>query len=138
MPPSSPTPRSPTSVFSQCNSELDTVREDVDRRFRDQDRRIDKLAAMSGAYAGMAMNTAGLAGANRIGVGVGGQNGESALAVGYQRAIGNRASIPIGAAFGGRESSAVGGGRFSWVRGGSCARNGLGWGRGGEGRVREG
>src|SRR3546814_2967092 len=64
------------AVFAQFNSELDTIREDVDRRFRDQDRRIDKLAAMSGAYAGMAMNTAGLAGANRIGVGVGGQNGE--------------------------------------------------------------
>src|SRR3546814_1801939 len=62
------------SVFAQFNSELDTFREDVDRRFRYQDRRIDKLAAMSGAYAGMAMNTAGLAGANRIGVGVGGQN----------------------------------------------------------------
>src|SRR3546814_1039938 len=90
-----------TRFRSQFNSELDTFREDVDQRFRDQDRRIDKLAAMSGAYAGMAMNTAGLAGANRIGVGVGGQNGESALAVGYQRAIGNRASISIGAAFGG-------------------------------------
>src|SRR3546814_4344346 len=97
MPPSSPTPRSPTSVFAQFNSELDTFREDVDQRFRDQDRRIDNLAAMSGAYAGMAMNTAGLAGANRIGVGVGGQNGETALAVGYQRALGHRASISIGA-----------------------------------------
>src|SRR3546814_8767712 len=55
-----------TRFRSQFNSELDTFREDVDQRFRDQDRRIDKLAAMSGAYAGMAMNTAGLAGANRI------------------------------------------------------------------------
>ena len=102
------------AVFAQFDSELDTFREDVDQRFRDQDRRIDKLAAMSGAYAGMAMNTAGLAGANRVGVGVGGQNGESALAVGYQRAIGNRASISIGAAFGGGESSVMGGAGFSW------------------------
>lgn len=102
------------AVFAQFNSELDTFREDVDQRFREQDRRIDKLAAMSGAYAGMAMNTAGLAGANRVGVGVGGQNGESALAVGYQRAIGNRASISIGAAFGGGESSVMGGAGFSW------------------------
>ncbi|MFC3660682.1 hypothetical protein [Luteimonas notoginsengisoli] len=38
----------------------------------------------------MAMNTAGLAGANRVGVGVGGQNGESALAVVWQRAIRSR------------------------------------------------
>lgn len=102
------------AVFAQFNTELDTFRDEVDERFREQDRRIDKLAAMSGAYAGMAMNTAGLAGANRIGVGVGGQNGESALAVGYQRAIGNRASISIGAAFGGGESSVMGGAGFSW------------------------
>jgi len=102
------------AVFAQFNSELDTFRDEVDQRFHEQDRRIDKLAAMSGAYAGMAMNTAGLAGANRIGVGVGGQNGESALAVGYQRAIGNRASISIGAAFGGGESSVMGGAGFSW------------------------
>ena len=102
------------AVFARFNSELDTFREDVDQRFHEQDRRIDKLAAMSGAYAGMAMNTAGLAGANRIGVGVGGQNGESALAVGYQRAIGNRASISIGGAFGGGESSVMGGAGFSW------------------------
>lgn len=102
------------AVFAKFNSELDTFRDDVDQRFREQDRRIDKLAAMSGAYAGMAMNTAGLAGANRIGVGVGGQNGESALAVGYQRAIGNRASVSIGAAFGGGESSVMGGAGFSW------------------------
>src|SRR5690606_34161833 len=101
-------------VFARFNSELDTFREEVDQHFHEQDRRIDRLAAMSGAYAGMAMNTAGLAGANRIGVGVGGQNGESALAVGYQRAIGNRASVSIGAAFGGGESSVMGGAGFSW------------------------
>src|SRR5690606_8432169 len=58
------------AVFARFNSELDTFRDEVDQRFHEQDRRIDKLAAMSGAYAGMAMNTAGLAGANRIGVGV--------------------------------------------------------------------
>lgn len=102
------------SVFAQFNGELDTFRTDVDRRLQQQDRRIDKLAAMSGAYAGMAMNTAGLAGANRVGVGVGTQNGESAMAVGYQRAIGNRASVSLGAAFGGGESSVMGGAGFSW------------------------
>lgn len=73
-----------------------------------------KMAAMSGAYAGMAMNTAGLAGRNRIGVGVGGQGGEAALAVGYQRAIGDRASVSLGGAFGGGEKSLMGGAGFSW------------------------
>src|SRR5690606_14348130 len=96
------------------NGELDAFRDEVDQRFHEQDRRIERLAAMSGAYAGMAMNTAGLAGAKRVGVGVGGQNGESALATGYQRAIGHRASISIGAAFGGGESGVMGGAGFSW------------------------
>src|SRR3546814_1213734 len=75
------------AVFAQFNSELDTFREDVDRRFRAQDRRIDTLAAMSGAYAGMAMNTAGLAGAHRIGVGVGGPNAESARAADHKSVL---------------------------------------------------
>lgn len=87
---------------------------DIDDRFRRQDRRIDRMAAMSGAYAGMAMNTAGLAGRNRVGVGVGGQGGETALAIGYQRAIGSRASVSFGGAIGGGEKSVMGGAGFSW------------------------
>src|SRR3546814_5105150 len=59
------------AVFAQFNSDLDNFREDVDRGFRDQDRRIDQLAAMSGASAGLAQNHAGLAGANSVGAGVG-------------------------------------------------------------------
>lgn len=91
-----------------------SFRTDIDDRFDHLDRRIDKMAAMSGAYAGMAMNTAGLAGRNRVGVGVGGQGSEKAMAVGYQRAIGDRASVSIGAAFGGGEKSLMGGAGFSW------------------------
>ena len=75
---------------------------------------IDKMAAMSGAYAGMAMNTAGLAGRNRVGVGIGSQGGEQAMAIGYQRVVGNRASVSIGAAFGGGEKSVSAGAGFSW------------------------
>ena len=93
---------------------FESFRNDTDRRFQQQDRRIDKLSAMSGAYAGMAMNTSGLAGRNRIGVGVGAQGGEQALAVGYQRAIGNRASVSIAGAFSGDEKSVSAGAGFSW------------------------
>ncbi len=102
------------SVFAQFDSELDAFRGEIDQRFHEQDRRIDKMAAMSGAYAGMAMNTSGLAGRNRVGVGVGSQGGEQALAVGFQRAIGNRASVSFGGAFGGGEHSVMGGAGFSW------------------------
>ncbi|RZA35071.1 MAG: hypothetical protein EOP92_12430 [Lysobacteraceae bacterium] len=93
---------------------FESFRNETDRRFQQQDRRIDKLSAMSGAYAGMAMNTSGLAGRNRIGVGVGAQGGEQALAVGYQRALGNRASVSIAGAFSGDEKSVSAGAGFSW------------------------
>lgn len=93
---------------------FDAYKGEVDDRFNQMDRRIDKMSAMSGAYAGMAMNTSGLAGKNRIGVGVGAQGGEQAMAVGYQRAIGNRASVSLGAAFGGGEKSVSAGAGFSW------------------------
>ncbi|MFC7520286.1 YadA family autotransporter adhesin [Xanthomonas populi] len=84
---------------------LTALRNETDRRFHSLDQRIDRMGAISGAYAGMAMNTAGPSGANRVGVGVGSQGGESALAVGYQRAFGNRASVSIGGAFAGNETS---------------------------------
>ncbi|MEO7638710.1 MAG: YadA-like family protein [Pseudoxanthomonas sp.] len=93
---------------------FESFRNQTDRRFQQQDRRIDKLSAMSGAYAGMAMNTSGLAGRNRVGVGVGAQGGEQALAVGYQRAIGNRASVSIAGAFSGEDKSMSAGAGFSW------------------------
>jgi hypothetical protein len=47
-------------------------------------------------------------------VGIGTQGGEQAMAVGYQRAIGNRASVSLGAAFGGGEKSVSAGAGFSW------------------------
>jgi hypothetical protein len=93
---------------------FESFRNETDRRFQQQDRRIDKLSAMSGAYAGMAMNTSGLAGRNRVGVGVGAQGGEQALAIGYQRAVGNRASVSIAGAFSGDEKSISAGAGFSW------------------------
>ena len=100
--------------LTRLSDSFEAYRGQVDQRFAQQDRRIDKLASISGAYAGMAMNTAGLAGQNRIGVGIGTQGGEQALAVGYQRAIGNRASVSIAGAFSGDEKSVSAGAGFSW------------------------
>ena len=102
-----------TEIMNFTDS-FDTYRNEVDQRFQHMDRRLDKLAAMSGAYAGMAMNTAGLPGKDRLGVGVGAQGGEQALAVGYQRLVGKRASVSIAGAFGGGEKSVSAGAGFSW------------------------
>jgi hypothetical protein len=58
-------------------------------------------------------NSSGMAGKNRIGVGIGAQGGEQTLAVGYRRAIGNRASVSIGGAFSIDEKSVSAGAGFS-------------------------
>src|SRR5690606_11276511 len=100
--------------FSVWEDNFTALRGEVDERFRHQDRRIDRMGAMSGAYAGMALNTAGLAGRNRVGVGVGAQGGEQAIAVGFQRMIGARASVSFGGAVSGGESSVSAGAGFSW------------------------
>jgi len=100
--------------FAAWDAQLESIQRGIDDRFHRQDRRIDRQGSMAGAFAGMAMNTAGLAGRNRVGVGVGAQGGERALAVGYQRAIGNRASVSLGGAFSGSEKSMMGGAGFSW------------------------
>ncbi|WP_447900723.1 YadA-like family protein [Stenotrophomonas sepilia] len=91
-------------------------REWANNRFRSVDRRIDRMGAISAAYAGMAINTAGLSGDNRLGAGVGSQNGRTALAVGYQRIIGERknASLSLGGAFSGSDRSISAGAGVSW------------------------
>lgn len=86
----------------------------VDRKLRVQDRRIDKQGAMSSAMLNMANSGNGLAGNNRIGVGVGSQGGETALAVGYQRVVNQRFGISLGGAFTGDDKSVGGGASLSW------------------------
>ncbi len=101
---------------SYTDTRFDQLQGEFNDRFEVLDGRIDRMAALSGAYAGMAMNTAGLAGKNRVGAGVGAQNGKTALAVGYQRIVGskNNASVSIGGAFSGSEKSVTAGAGFSW------------------------
>lgn len=101
---------------SYTDTRFDQLQGEFNDRFEVLDGRIDRMAALSAAYAGMSMNTAGLAGKNRVGAGVGAQNGKAALAVGYQRIVGskNNASVSIGGAFSGSEKSVSAGAGFSW------------------------
>jgi autotransporter adhesin len=63
----------------------------------------------------MAINTAGLSGNNRVGVGAGTYNGQSAAAIGFQHMFSDhRASVSIGAAFGDGDTSGGVGAGFSW------------------------
>lgn len=100
----------------QMNDRFEAEREYTDGRFNQLDKRLDRMGAISAAYAGMAINTAGLSGDNRLGAGIGSQNGRSALAVGYQRILGEKknVSVSLGGAFSGSDQSVSAGAGFSW------------------------
>lgn len=100
----------------QMDDRFKAEREYTDGRFNAMDTRLDRMGAISAAYAGMAINTAGLSGDNRVGAGVGSQNGRSALAVGYQRILGEKknVSVSLGGAFSGSDQSVSAGAGFSW------------------------
>lgn len=87
--------------------QFEAYRGDVERRFSDVDRRMDKQGAMSAAMLNMATNAAGTQSPRgRVAVGAGFQSGEQALSIGYARKVGERASFSLGGAFSGDESSA--------------------------------
>lgn len=83
------------------------LNDDVWNRLGAQDRRIDRMGAMSAAMMSMSMNAAnGRSQNGRLAVGAGWQNGESALSVGYSKQIGERASFSLGGAFTNDDQSA--------------------------------
>jgi autotransporter adhesin len=100
--------------FSAMADTFDMYKGEVDDRLRRQDRRIDRQGAMNAAMLNMATSAAGVRTQNRVGVGVGFQSGESALSLGYQRAVSDRATITFGGAFRSDDSSVGVGAGFGW------------------------
>jgi len=97
--------------FDGLSNRLDAFEAAVDDRFGVMDQRMDRMGAMSAAQLNMAINAAGaLPGEGRVAVGLGFQNGEEALAVGYGRMMSNRVSFSVGGTFGrgGERSGGVG------------------------------
>nr|WP_313508399.1 YadA-like family protein [Stenotrophomonas geniculata] len=80
------------AAMARANDYTDKAVAGMERRLDKMDKRFNRMAAMSSAQAAMAMNTAGLRTYNRLGAGVGHSEGESALAVGYQRVLNERGS----------------------------------------------
>ena len=68
------------------------------RQLAQHDHRIDQQGAMSAAMLNMATSASGLNTQNRLGVGVGVQNGAAALSIGYQRALSDKATFTFGGA----------------------------------------
>jgi len=86
---------------------FDSMKSQLDDRFRTIDRRVDRIGAMGAASTQMAINAAGASSAGgRVAVGAGVQGGERALSVGYATQLGERARMSIGGAFSGSENSA--------------------------------
>jgi len=100
--------------FAGLNDSFDVLRGDMDNRLRHMDRRIDRQGAMNAAMLNMATSAAGVRTQNRVGVGIGFQSGESALSLGYQRAISDRATVTFGGAFSSDDSSVGVGAGFGW------------------------
>jgi autotransporter adhesin len=100
---------------SVTRADFDALRTHVDDQFHQVNQRLDRVGAMGTALSQMSMNTSGLAGENRVGMGAGNYSGQSAIALGYQRAFhGNRASVSIGASSSGSESTVGVGAGLSW------------------------
>lgn len=82
-------------------------RTEMNDRFDVQDKRIDKNGAMSAAMMQMAGNSAyAKPGRGRLSMGLGFQESEAAVSIGYGHRIGDNVSLSIGAAFADDESSA--------------------------------
>jgi len=100
--------------FATIDQNLNSFRGDVDSRFKEQDQRIDKVGAMSAAIQNMGTSVSGMNQRNRIGLGMGFQGGEQAVAIGYQRVVSDNTSLTFSGAFSDDESSAGLGVGFGW------------------------
>jgi chromosome segregation ATPase len=100
--------------ISGLQLQFDAFQEDVWDRLAQTDQRVNRSGAMQTAMAQMSASAAGLRTTNRMAVGVGYQGGESALSVGYQRALGENATFTLGGAISGDESTAGAGVGFGW------------------------
>lgn len=78
--------------------------ENINNRFGQIDKRLNGLGAQMGAMSMMAATP----GEGGMTVGVGFSGGETALAVGWSRRLNERASIAVGASFGGGNKAVIG------------------------------
>ena len=79
------------------------------------DTKVNRVGAMSAAMSTMMASAAGLQTDNRMAIGTGVYRGQAALAIGYQRKIGSRATVTIGGSTAGGSEYNVGvGAGFGW------------------------
>jgi autotransporter adhesin len=93
---------------------LDKLKDDVNNRFNKQDERISRMGAMSAASNMVAFATQGIQTRNRGGVGVGTQGGQSAVSVGYSRALNEKMNVSVSGTTSGNDTSAGIGFGMNW------------------------
>ncbi|QAU23063.1 transporter [Dyella sp. M7H15-1] len=100
------TQRTDAANWGQVQDAVNGVQDWANQKFRQIDKRINGMGAMSAASTQMAVNAAGvMPGNGRLSMGVGYQGGQSAMAVGYAKAINERARFSIGGAFSGSDAN---------------------------------
>jgi trimeric autotransporter adhesin len=100
------TQRTDAANWGQVQDAVNGVQDWANQKFTQMNKRISGMGAMSAASTQMAVNAAGVSpGKGRIAMGVGYQGGQSALSVGYAKAINERARFSIGGAVSGSDAN---------------------------------
>ncbi|MGM3274622.1 YadA family autotransporter adhesin [Ralstonia sp. 24A2] len=103
------------SETAKVQQSVDTLQSQVNQRFDQLDNRVNRVGAMNAAMTTMVASAAGLQTDNRMAIGTGLYRGQTALAVGYQRKVGSRATVTIGGSTAGGSEYNVGiGAGYGW------------------------
>jgi trimeric autotransporter adhesin len=108
------TARTDAANWGQVQDAVNGVQDWANRKFQQVDRRISGMGAMSAAYGQMAFSAQGINTPNKVGVGVGTMNGQSAIAVGYSRQIKPNLNISFGSSASANDVSMGAGLSFGW------------------------
>jgi autotransporter adhesin len=90
------TQRTDAANWGQVQDAVNGVQDWANQKFHQVDKRINRMGAMSAAYGQMAFSAQGLETKHRLGVGVGTQGGQSAIAVGYSRQLKPNMNLSFG------------------------------------------
>ncbi len=101
--------------YSAMADTFQTYQGEVDDRFRRQDKRIDQQGRDERGDVEHGYQRGGHPHAEPVGRRRRLQSGESALSLGYQRAISDRATVTVGGAFSSDDSSVGVGAGFGWL-----------------------
>jgi hypothetical protein len=96
-------------TLMEANAYTDKVFSHVERKINQAGAAASAMGIMAGTAAGNAQS-----GLNRVAMGVANYNGQSAIALGYQRTIRDRLSLTLGASFSGTERVVGAGLSFGW------------------------